>query len=644
MILNWIRDLYDTYENCKEEYAGRMIEGNALLPVSYTLLNAQIEVILNEEAEIIDALVVDKKEASTMLPCTIASANRTSHKVAHPLFDKLEYIAKELECEAEGKLLFEDYRNQLFDWCNTEGSPKQLKILLKYLDKGTLIQDLIERNVLVGEGGKLAEKSKENSGSKIFKVLTGSQENALVRFCIYHSDTGITDHLGENRTIQKSFLQYYLPQLGDKDLCMVTGLHQPITNLHPAYLRFSGDSAKLISSKDDFGIKYIGRSRDASEVMSVSYEASQKAHHALKWLIQKQGFKQDGLVILAWGVKRPEVIQPTSEIDGLINSFNQKPITTSHNYAEQLNQALRGYYNQRFQDPKEKVVVLSLDVATKGRLSITFYQSMSGSQLLQRMEQWYQSLGKSTVSIKEDQETKKTKRTSYTATPSFQKIVNALYGDVNSDNITKVKKKAYITLLSCMIDGRSLPRNYAQIVFDKFCKPLSFKDNTKRDDFLAIAYAIVRKCRNDSEQHQEEVWKMNVDYANKQTSYLWGRLLAYGEWLERRANSFPKEDRVTNATKYRKEFARNPVRTWRLIYDRLEPYKKKLIKKQHSYDVNMAEKGMFEIMQVLETREDNTKPLDDRFLLGFGAQLFELNDQRKKKEKGEIENELTEQN
>ena len=70
--MNWIRDLYDTYENCKEEYAGRMINGNVLLPVSYTLLNVQIEVILNEEADIVDAYVLDKKESATMLPCTIA--------------------------------------------------------------------------------------------------------------------------------------------------------------------------------------------------------------------------------------------------------------------------------------------------------------------------------------------------------------------------------------------------------------------------------------------------------------------------------------------------------------------------------------------------------------------------------------------
>lgn len=514
--MNWIRDLYDTYENCKEEYAGRMINGNVLLPVSYTLLNVQIEVILNEEADIVDAYVLDKKESATMLPCTIASANRTSHKVAHPLFDKLEYIAKELKCEAEGKLLFEDYRKQLSDWCNTEGSPEQLRILLKYLDKGILIENLIERNVLVGESGKLAEKSKENSESKIFKVLTGSQEKALVRFSIYHSDTGITDRLWENRIIQNSFLEYYLPQLSNKDLCMVTGANQPITDLHPAYLRFPGDSAKLISSLDKLGIKYIGRSSDASEVMSVSYEASQKAHHVLKWLIQKQGFVYDGLVMLAWGVKQPEVIQPTDEMNDLIGSFIQRPAITSHNYAEQLNQALRGYYNKRFQNPREKVVVLSLDAATKGRLSITFYQSMSGSQLLKRMEQWYRTFyGKYMVTIKVDPESKKTKRFVYTGTPSFHKIVNALYGSVNSDDIKKVKKKAYMTLLSCMIDGRSLPRGYAQIVFDKFCKPLSFNNDIERDDFLAIAYAIIRKCRNDSEQHQEEVWKMNVDYENK---------------------------------------------------------------------------------------------------------------------------------
>ena len=47
----------------------------------------------------------------------------------------------------------------------------------------------------------------------------------------------------------------------------------------------------MISSNDKTNFTYRGRFHDVGEAYTISYEASQKIHNALKWLIERQGVK-----------------------------------------------------------------------------------------------------------------------------------------------------------------------------------------------------------------------------------------------------------------------------------------------------------------------------------------------------------------
>ena len=90
--MGWIQKLHETYENCYELIDKE--EDNTLLPVAHTVLQAHIEVIINEKSEFVSArALVDKDDKKTILPCTVDSESRTSGPGAHPLFDKLQYIA-----------------------------------------------------------------------------------------------------------------------------------------------------------------------------------------------------------------------------------------------------------------------------------------------------------------------------------------------------------------------------------------------------------------------------------------------------------------------------------------------------------------------------------------------------------------------
>ena len=92
--MSWISDLYETYES---NFDMRRLNSNAdetPLPISHTTQNAQIEITIDQNGDFITAeAIADKDLALTIIPVTEDSAARSSGPCAHPLEDKLEYIA-----------------------------------------------------------------------------------------------------------------------------------------------------------------------------------------------------------------------------------------------------------------------------------------------------------------------------------------------------------------------------------------------------------------------------------------------------------------------------------------------------------------------------------------------------------------------
>ena len=90
----WLKTLAETYD-VYEDLAG--IEKNnqaALLPISHSTFNAQIEVTIDQDGIFQNARKLDKgKDVVTIIPVTEDSAARSSGIAPHPLCDKLCYIA-----------------------------------------------------------------------------------------------------------------------------------------------------------------------------------------------------------------------------------------------------------------------------------------------------------------------------------------------------------------------------------------------------------------------------------------------------------------------------------------------------------------------------------------------------------------------
>ena len=148
---------------------------------------------------------------------------------------------------------------------------------------------------------------------------------------------------------------------------------------------------------------------------------------------------------------------------------NEIKIDIQEDYAYALNKALLGYYTKRFQDPDEDVVIMALDSATTGRLSISYYSELKGSAFLQRIGKWYASCAWQNVIRFEKHMDAKGKeiyqRIRYTGTPSIKSIIHCAYGNSVKKEIEKATTKE---LLSCIMDGRKLP--YALV--DHICQRL----------------------------------------------------------------------------------------------------------------------------------------------------------------------------
>ena len=110
---------------------------------------------------------------------------------------------------------------------------------------------------------------------------------------------------------------------------------------------------------------------------------------------------------------------------------------------------------------------------------------------------------------------------------------------------------------------------------------------------------------------------MALDRARTTRDYLYGRLLAVGDGIERFALGLAAEKRPTNAARLMQRFADYPCSTWRTIELALTPYKARLGGRIKKYQDEQDE-----IMQLFDPDDfvDDNAPLSGEFLLGFHCQ------------------------
>ena len=628
--MSWLQNLYQTY-NANEHAVGKIYKKKndseyTLLPISHTTQNAHVEVIVNEDGEFVSAFTLNRE--NTIIPCTEESASRSGSKVApYPLHDKLIYVAGDFEkyggkVKSKKSTPYEMYIKNLHGWANSPYATSKVKSIYKYLQKGRLIEDLVEHGILVvDENNKLIEKwnreYEEKYGEKppIFSSGAADQFSVFVRFNVYLQEP--TDDVWKDKNMYESFIRFYNEKLGDEDIDYVTGKLAPSTERHANKIRHSGDKAKLISANDKSGFTFRGKFKTSKEAANISYEVSQKAHNALKWLIHRQAKTIDGRVFLVWGNDDSEIPDPIEDSWDIMQHVGRKAEElpdTDKWFAEEVKKAIDGYRSDL--DYHSEVNILVLDSATTGRMAVLYYRNMDKDLYLSRLKDWHSQCFWEHRYRKEGK-----KPIKFHGAPATKDIAFAAYGSHASE---KVVKGLMERMLPCIVDGRNIPSDIVRSVFQRASNPVAM-EKWAWEKTLSIACAIIRK----SYLEKKEEWNVPLDKSITDRSYLFGRLLAVADVLERRALG-REETRATNAIRYMNSFQQKPSRTWMTIQSALQPYQAKLGTKAIPLT-----RLIDEISEKFEVEEFNNKPLDEKYLLGFYSQRQELYKKKESEEKDE---------
>lgn len=615
--MSWVEKLYQTYEN-NLEYIGNGNDAIPLLPLYHSAQNAQVHVVLNGDGDYLRASVVTKEDAQTIIPATEESAGRAGSKIApHPLCDTLQYVAGDYLSwggnprKKKNESGYEPYIVGLQGWADWSNNRK-LRSLLKYLGKRRLITDLVKHKVLFGDGRKqlLETWPEEQEAPPIFKIIKlankKGQSEAFVRFSVEIPGV-MPSELWKDPEIQASWSKYYTALQTENDLCMVTGQKTNIASNHPKNIRYPGDGAKLITSNDTEGFTYLGRFTNDREACSIGIEVTQKAHSALRWLIERQGRRDEDQAVVAWAVSGADVPDLLADTYFLIFGGGQEPTPKTTGYTAQeigiaFSKKIAGYSEKL--KSTDNVIVMGLDSATRGRMAITFYRELTGSELLERVKSWHdgcswqQRFGKNKI---------------FVGAPAPRDIAEAAFGRLDE----KLRKATVERLLPCIVDGVPIPR-------DLVVSCVLRASNRNGIEVWEWEKALGIACALYKHQYKERRYAMALERERKTRDYLYGRLLALAEHMEGRALYVGGEKRETNAGKLMQRFAERPYSTWRTIETSLTPYKVRLRAKRPAFLHNL-EKEIDEVACSFNADDfilDHS--LTGEFLLGYHCQRTAL--------------------
>lgn len=565
----------ETYDS-HLDYASKNREGQSrMAPVGHIVTRAELEITLDAEGRFVNAASVDKSEPKIIIPATESSAGRTSAPCAHPLCDQIGYLIPQNEKK------FRLYLDQLSAWEASAYTHPKLTAVLNYVKGETILTDLLRCGLVKTNDKGLPEN-----------------EKMLVRWNVLGDDTNAC---WLDDSLFCAFTGYYTSNLsGDMVLCMVTGEDAAAADQHPKGIIPINGNAKLISANDTNGFTYRGRFTEERQAVAIGYEASQKAHNALRWLAAEQGVIQGGRTFLCWNPQGRLIPQPSYPF-----MPPAAPIFRPSEYKEALQKVLNS--NKDALELTDGVVMAAFDAATTGRLSLTYYNELQAHDFLERLHDW-------------DASCCWLHRFDGIKAPSLLQIVNCAFGtqrDKWMETDDRVLRQQMQRLIACRVDKALIGADIVKALASRASRPQAYDSNVW-ENILFTACAVIRKYRTD---RFKEEWNMALEPEKKDRSYQFGRLLAVMEKVER--DTYDSDTREPNAIRMQSVFCQRPMYAAGNLEKQLErAYFPRLKPGIRIWYKNL----MGQIMDIISAfpQEDWNKPLEDSYLMGYYLQRSAL--------------------
>lgn len=640
--MSWMAKLYKTYEmGLGLDLPG----GTRLMPISHTMQNAHINIVIDGEGKFKRASVLQKNQI--VLPATEKAAGRTSGEAPYPLSDKIQYVARDYPSYGgRKKSYFTGYEMQLREWCASSYAHPKAIAVYKYIHEGQVVADLVNYEILhVDESGMLRKTWYEGESEPplIFRILPKNKGriepgDALVCWSVEMAGDPISA-TWQDASLQQSWIAYDAQSRGKPAFCCIIGENKSLSVNHPAKLRHTGDKAKLVSANDSSGFTFRGRFTDPSgiQAVAVSFEVTQKAHNALRWLIARQGIRNGDQVFVSWAISGKATPEPlkdswelfltdpefqTAEADEPEESHIDHSIDLGSSFAAKLRKYMAGYHASL--DVNEQIIILGLDSATPGRMGIIYYREFLASEFLERIEAWHQEFSwpqRHTMELSDPEGKKKPDRKTIwpVSSPAPRLIAEAAYGNILKSN-DALKKSVIERILPCIVDGMPFPRDILVSAVRRAANR-HIGENWQWQRNLGVACALYKGyyLRHPLE-NERRTYCMALEEDRTTRDYLYGRLLALAERIEETALNIGGEKRPTTAARLMQRFADRPFSTWRNIELALQPYMQRLQGNRAGFLVNR--KKELDAVQALFYPDDfiSDKPLSGEFLLGYHCQ------------------------
>ena len=570
---------YETYEALAPRYAGIYDERQkeVFAPISHIVTKAEIEITIDLDGNFHSARSVGKKEGKIIIPVTEKSAGRTQEPAAHPLCEQIGYLC------AQNEKKYNLFISQLSDWADSPYSHPILKAVLRYVNAKTILEDLKKASLL-----KLDDNGKIKDEKLLVKwIVLGCEEPDCTK----------------NKELFNLFIAYYQEKMksGVQDFCMLEGNWSRVSSQHPKGIVAFNGNAKIVSANDKTWFTYRGRFYDDTQAVSISYDASQKAHSALRWLIANQGVSFGSRVFICWN---PNGIQ----LPDISNSFlfAAEPIVKYSDYQQNLQRTLYGWKSDLPMDAK--AVVAAFDAATTGRLALTYYNELLASDFLDRLYAWDESCCwfNNTFGIQ---------------SPSLYHIILYAFGNRRDENKIecddKIVKQQMQRLIACRIEKAMMPFDIERALVDR-CSNLQLYEKGLREKILFTACAVIKKYHTDK---TKEEWNLALEPNRKDRSYQFGRLLAVMEKAER--DTYDRDEkREPNAIRLQPIFVQQPLKTSKAVIEQL---KKAYYPRLNPGGRVFYDRLIAEIMnEISEANERWDAPLEDAYIMGYYLQKQEL--------------------
>ena len=528
----------------------------------------------------------------------------------HSLVDSASYVIQDGEKRSTA------FMKQMENWLAYDAND-YVQIIRDFLKKPGMLEAVKKKLKDSEEGGE--EKSKNSAKSIDF-------EKVFFTFSIENYEGMKNVSVSENTALQeryKDYVEYQNAQDPSKEkiICNLSGKEDYLCIKHQPLM----GTARLVSQITANDENYRGRFMTADQSIKIGMETSQKIHLMAKYLLSGKETRRwlgEQANMVSWfsnDLSNAVAFDPSKSAEMPAGVFEkllaeQKDESDAPAIADEITENIvKSFTNgkQLFSDDTTYYIAI-FDKISNGRVAAKYFRSLSGSRLKDNLVAWQEKYHWRGFS--KDNWDKE-------FTPSPRRMVLAAYG-VERDGMLEIAKNDFLknqyqNIVTALVEGRAVPRNFEKAL----AVNIRHRQNYDKT-WMEVLFCALAVLKDKGGMKNPMLNRENTD-----RSYLFGRLLASFEYLEK--STFSKGDeRSTNAEKMWTSYTNHPATMMLRLRNLMIPYERKLERSDEALKRMAYFNAMREIREATNMLHESynmdsvevNRPVDYGFIFGYEAQ------------------------